>query len=43
MPEEINRILTDCISDLLFCTEKAESKTCAAKVSAREESFLVGI
>ena len=23
MPEEINRVLTDAISDLLFCTEKA--------------------
>jgi UDP-N-acetylglucosamine 2-epimerase (non-hydrolysing) len=23
MPEEINRILTDAISDLLFCTEQS--------------------
>ena len=32
MPEEINRVVTDSISDLLFCTEQAAWTTCFAKV-----------
>ena len=32
MPEEINRILTDAISDLLFCTEeRAARRTCETR------------
>ena len=31
MPEEINRILTDAISDLLFCTEQSELTTSHAR------------
>jgi UDP-N-acetylglucosamine 2-epimerase (non-hydrolysing) len=42
MPEEINRILTDSISDLLFCTEKSGvDNLCKEGVSA-EKIHLVG-
>jgi UDP-N-acetylglucosamine 2-epimerase (non-hydrolysing) len=42
MPEEINRILTDCISDLLFCTEQGGVDNLVREGVARERIFLVG-
>jgi len=42
MPEEINRILTDTISDLLFCTEESGVENLLAEGVAREKIFLVG-
>ncbi len=42
MPEEINRVLTDSISDLLFCTERSGVKNLLAEGVAREKIFLVG-
>jgi UDP-N-acetylglucosamine 2-epimerase (non-hydrolysing) len=42
MPEEINRILTDSISDLLFCTEQSGVDNLTAEGIANEKVFLVG-
>jgi len=42
MPEEINRVLTDAISDLLFCTEKSGVDNLRNEGVAREKIFLVG-
>lgn len=42
MPEEINRLLTDSISDLLFCTEKAGVENLEREGIAREKIHLVG-
>lgn len=42
MPEEINRILTDSISDLLFCTERAGVDNLVAEGVAPEKIHLVG-
>jgi UDP-N-acetylglucosamine 2-epimerase (non-hydrolysing) len=42
MPEEINRILTDAISDLLFCTEQSGVDNLVREGVAREKIHLVG-
>lgn len=42
MPEEINRILTDSISDLLFCTEKSGIENLRREGVAEEKIQLVG-
>jgi UDP-N-acetylglucosamine 2-epimerase (non-hydrolysing) len=42
MPEEINRILTDRLSDLLFVTEESGIRNLRAEGIARERTFLVG-
>jgi len=42
MPEEINRILTDTISDLLFCSEQSGVDNLLAEGVPRERIFLVG-
>jgi UDP-N-acetylglucosamine 2-epimerase (non-hydrolysing) len=42
MPEEINRILTDSISDRLFCTEQAGVTNLFAEGIAAEKIHLVG-
>jgi UDP-N-acetylglucosamine 2-epimerase (non-hydrolysing) len=42
MPEEINRILTDAISDLLFCTEQAGVDNLAREGVGPEKVHLVG-
>ncbi len=42
MPEEINRILTDAISDLLFCTEQSGVDNLLREGVAPEKIFLVG-
>ncbi len=42
MPEEINRILTDSISDLLFCTEPAGVENLKREGAADEKIHLVG-
>jgi UDP-N-acetylglucosamine 2-epimerase (non-hydrolysing) len=42
MPEEINRILTDGISDLLFCTEQSGVDNLRREGVADEKVFLVG-
>jgi UDP-N-acetylglucosamine 2-epimerase (non-hydrolysing) len=42
MPEEINRILTDSISDLLFCTEKSGVENLRREGIADEKIHLVG-
>jgi len=42
MPEEINRKLTDAISDLLFVTEESGMRNLLAEGVARERIFLVG-
>ncbi len=42
MPEEINRVLTDSISDMLFCTEPAGVKNLIAEGVSPERVFLVG-
>jgi UDP-N-acetylglucosamine 2-epimerase (non-hydrolysing) len=42
MPEEINRILTDQISDLLFTTERAASANLLAEGIAQERVHFVG-
>ena len=42
MPEEINRILTDAISDLLFCTEPAGVENLRAEGIAGDAVHLVG-
>ena len=42
MPEEINRILTDTISDLLFCTEQSGVDNLLREGIPEEKIFLVG-
>jgi UDP-N-acetylglucosamine 2-epimerase (non-hydrolysing) len=42
MPEEINRMLTDCISDYLFCTEMSGYTNLIKEGVPREKIFLVG-
>lgn len=42
MPEEINRILTDSISDLLFCTEKSGVENLQREGLAEDKIHLVG-
>ena len=42
MPEEINRVLTDAISDLLFCTEQSGVDNLLAEGVEPERVFLVG-
>jgi UDP-N-acetylglucosamine 2-epimerase (non-hydrolysing) len=42
MPEEINRLLTDAISDLLFCTEKSGVENLRREGVAEEKIHLVG-
>ena len=42
MPEEINRILTDTISDLLFCTEQAGIDNLLAEGVAPDKTHMVG-
>lgn len=42
MPEEINRILTDSISDMLFCTEKSGVENLLREGVAQEKIHLVG-
>lgn len=42
MPEEINRILTDTISDLLFCTEQAGIDNLLAEGVAHDKIHMVG-
>jgi len=42
MPEEINRILTDAISDLLFCTEQSGVDNLIAEGVPRNRIHLVG-
>ncbi|MFP4105247.1 MAG: non-hydrolyzing UDP-N-acetylglucosamine 2-epimerase [Phycisphaerae bacterium] len=42
MPEEINRVLTDSISDILFCTEQSGVDNLKKEGVADERVFLVG-
>ncbi len=42
MPEEINRVLTDSISDLLFCTEQSGIDNLVREGIAREKIHFVG-
>jgi UDP-N-acetylglucosamine 2-epimerase (non-hydrolysing) len=42
MPEEINRVLTDAISDLLFCTEPSGVENLRREGVAQEKIHLVG-
>lgn len=42
MPEEINRVLTDAISDLLFCTEQSGVDNLIREGICQEKIFLVG-
>jgi UDP-N-acetylglucosamine 2-epimerase (non-hydrolysing) len=42
MPEEINRLLTDAISDLLFCTEQSGVDNLCREGVPEERIFLVG-
>lgn len=42
MPEEINRVLTDAISDLLFCTEQSGVDNLLAEGVAPDKIHLVG-
>lgn len=42
MPEEINRILTDCISDYLFCTEQSGVDNLIKEGVPEDKVFLVG-
>ena len=42
MPEEINRVLTDTISDLLFCTEQSGVDNLLAEGVPQDRVFLVG-
>jgi UDP-N-acetylglucosamine 2-epimerase (non-hydrolysing) len=42
MPEEINRVLTDAISDLLFCTEQSGVDNLRREGVAEGKVFLVG-
>jgi UDP-N-acetylglucosamine 2-epimerase (non-hydrolysing) len=42
MPEEINRVLTDAISDLLFCSESSGVENLRREGVAEQRVFLVG-
>ena len=42
MPEEINRVLTDAISDLLFCTEQSGVDNLCREGIGADKIFLVG-
>ena len=42
MPEEINRILTDAISDILFCTEQSGVDNLRREGVAEDKIYLVG-
>lgn len=42
MPEEINRVLTDSISDLLFCTERSGMENLAREGVSPQKCYLVG-
>ncbi len=42
MPEEVNRVLTDSISDILFCTEQSAVDNLIHEGVSRERVFLVG-
>ncbi|MGE0144520.1 MAG: non-hydrolyzing UDP-N-acetylglucosamine 2-epimerase [Planctomycetota bacterium] len=42
MPEEINRILTDSISDLLFCTERSGMENLAREGVSAQRAHMVG-
>ena len=42
MPEEINRVLTDAISELLFCTEQSGVENLLAEGVSQDRVFLVG-
>jgi len=42
MPEEINRVLTDSISDLLFCTEQSAVDNLQAEGISQDKIHLVG-
>ncbi len=42
MPEEVNRVLTDSISDFLFCTEKSGMDNLANEGVPAGKTFLVG-
>jgi len=42
MPEELNRLLTDAISDLLFCTEPAGVENLRREGVSQDRIFLVG-
>ena len=42
MPEEINRVLTDSISDMLFCTEPAGVENLISEGVSPDRVFLVG-
>ncbi|MBN2312752.1 MAG: UDP-N-acetylglucosamine 2-epimerase (non-hydrolyzing) [Sedimentisphaerales bacterium] len=42
MPEEINRVLTDSISDLLFCTEQSGVENLMAEGIDQDKIYLVG-
>lgn len=42
MPEEINRVLTDTISDLLFCTEQSGVDNLIREGIPESKIFLVG-
>ena len=42
MPEEINRVLTDAISDFLFCTEQSGLDDLIRESIPKEKIFLVG-
>jgi len=42
MPEEINRIVTDAISDLLFCTEQSGVDNLLREGVSKDKVFLVG-
>jgi UDP-N-acetylglucosamine 2-epimerase (non-hydrolysing) len=42
MPEEINRVLTDSISDMLFCTEKSGVENLLREGVAQDKIHLVG-
>ena len=42
MPEEINRVLTDCISDYLFITEKSAEENLLREGIPKEKIFFVG-
>ncbi len=42
MPEEINRVLTDAVSDLLFCTEESGVRNLRDEGVGEEKTFLVG-
>ncbi len=43
MPAEVNRVLTDAISDYLFITEEREEEHLLREGIASEKFFLLGI